>query len=82
MNQLQRVLTALQCKEPDYIPTFEFDINRGVMKYLTGSDDILDAADLLDLDGIVVRPTYQKEFISELITEENSLQFSKNEAGR
>ncbi len=67
MNQLQRVLTALQCKEPDYVPTFEFDINKGVMKHLTGSEDILDAADILDLDGIVVRPTYQKEFISEKV---------------
>ena len=65
MNQKERVIRTLERKEPDSVPTLEWDINGKVIKSITGSEDILDLIAHLDIDGVVVRPTYKKEFIDQ-----------------
>lgn len=61
MTSEERVIRALQRREPDRVPTFEWDINRRVGRALTGSDDPLEIVERLDLDGIAVRPDYEKK---------------------
>jgi uroporphyrinogen decarboxylase len=63
MTGRERVLCALRREEPDCVPTFEWIIDRGVCRALCGSEDLLDAADALDLDGVVVRCDYEKRRI-------------------
>jgi uroporphyrinogen decarboxylase len=60
MTGKERVLCALERKEPDCVPTFEWIIDRGVCRALCGSEDPLDAAESLDLDAVVVRCDYEK----------------------
>ncbi len=65
MTPKERVVQALELKEPDLVPVFEWDINKRVVKAITGNEDILQLIDQLDIDGIVVRPDYRKSFIEE-----------------
>lgn len=67
MNQKERVIRALERKEPDYVPTLEWDINPAIVKAITGSEDVLDIIETLDIDGIVIRPNYAKEDIDDEI---------------
>jgi uroporphyrinogen decarboxylase len=61
VNGKQRILQALKRSTPDAVPTFEWFIDGGVGKVLTGSDDPLDIVERLGLDGINVRADYQKK---------------------
>ncbi|HEY3322105.1 MAG TPA: uroporphyrinogen decarboxylase family protein [Planctomycetota bacterium] len=63
MTGKERLLTALRRETPDCVPTFEWFIDSGVTKALTGTDDPLLVADALDLDGVNVRADYRKNFI-------------------
>jgi uroporphyrinogen decarboxylase len=63
MTGRQRVLEALQRKEPDSVPTFEWAIDRKVCRDIAGSEDPLDLIDHLDVDGVVARPDYTKEYV-------------------
>jgi uroporphyrinogen decarboxylase len=45
------------------VPTFEWFIDEGVGKALTGSSDAIEIVDALDLDGINVRPNYSRKLI-------------------
>lgn len=65
MNGTQRILTALQRKRPDTVPTFEWFIDSRVGEALVGSPDILDIVERLDLDGVNLRPTYTKDFLDD-----------------
>lgn len=65
MNQKQRVITALNRKKPDFVPVFEWSIDRAVVEALAGSQDVFDLIDMLNIDGVVVRPDYKREFIGE-----------------
>jgi len=65
VNGRERVLRALTRKEPDVVPVFEWSIDTKVVRSLTGSSDVFDAVEILDLDGIVVRPDYLRTSISE-----------------
>jgi uroporphyrinogen decarboxylase len=58
-------LTALERKEPDFVPVFEWDINREVMQAISGGDDLFSFIGEMDIDGIPLRPTYTKEYIDE-----------------
>lgn len=62
-NGRKNVVAALERKEPEFIPTFEWDINKKIVRDLTGGDDIFEAVCKLDIDGVVVRPDYSKEII-------------------
>lgn len=61
MNSTERIECALRREIPDRVPTFEWFVDPGVGEALTGSRDILDIADALDLDGVNVRPDYSRE---------------------
>ena len=54
---------AIRRGRPDRIPTFEWFIDPGVGEALTGSADAMDIVERLDIDGINIRPDYQKRFI-------------------
>jgi uroporphyrinogen decarboxylase len=59
----ERILTALERREPDVVPTFEWFIDVSVCQALTGSDDPLTVVEQLDLDGCNVRPDYDQELL-------------------
>lgn len=65
MNGKQRILTALQRKQPDCIPTFEWFIDDSVGEALTGRTDPIDIVEQLDLDGINIRCNYQRRWIDD-----------------
>ena len=67
MNSKERIIRALELKEPDQIPTFELTIDKHVIKALAGTEEPFDIIDKLDLDAVVVKPDYKKEFISEKV---------------
>jgi len=60
MTGKERILRALRREEPDCVPTFEWIVDRTVSRALCGSEDPLDAAEELDLDGVAVRCDYEK----------------------
>jgi uroporphyrinogen decarboxylase len=61
----ERVLLALERREPDVVPTFEWFIDASVCQALTGSNDPLSVVEQLDLDGFNVRPDYHRRFLDE-----------------
>lgn len=65
MNGKERILRALGRGTPDAVPTFEWFIDAVVGRALVASDDPIDIADRLDLDGINVRPDYRRQFVDE-----------------
>jgi uroporphyrinogen decarboxylase len=55
MNSYDRVIAALQRREPDRVPTFEWIIDRAVIDAIAGNDcSNEDFIDIMDIDGIVV----------------------------
>lgn len=60
MNSRERILTALHRNTPDQIPTFEWFIDTQVGQALTGHRDPIDIADALGVDGINIRPDYDR----------------------
>ncbi len=60
MNSRERMLAALKRERPDRPPTFEWFIDRSVLQALTGTDDLLDAVDALDIDGVNIRADYAR----------------------
>jgi len=56
---------AIKRGTPDRIPTFEWFIDPGVGKALTGSSDAMDIIERLDIDGINIRPDYEKKFLDD-----------------
>lgn len=64
MNGKERILKALRRETPDRIPTFEWFIDTGVGKALTGSDDVVDIVEKLDVDGINIRLDYEKKSLT------------------
>ncbi|MDX9866978.1 MAG: uroporphyrinogen decarboxylase family protein [Kiritimatiellia bacterium] len=62
MNGTARMCAALRRELPDRIPTFEWFLDAGVGRALTGSGDPLDIVERLDLDGINIRPDYARRF--------------------
>lgn len=63
MNGRDRLLCALRREVPDRVPIFEWFVDATVGEALVGSGDIVDIVDRLDLDGINLRPTYDKQFL-------------------
>lgn len=61
----ERVLTALSRGKPDRIPTFEWFIDTAVSVPLCGSDDPIEVARRLDLDGVNIRPDYERHWKDE-----------------
>lgn len=67
MNSRLRVITALQKKEPDRVPVFEWAIDSKICKDIVGKEDIFSTIEKLDLDAITLRADYKREFIDENI---------------
>jgi len=65
MTATERMCTAIKRGTPDRIPTFEWFIDPGVGKALTGSSDAMDIVERLDIDGINIRPDYTKKFLDD-----------------
>lgn len=61
MTGKERIEAVLRGNVPDVIPTFEWFIDAGVGKALTGSDDSVDIIEALDIDGINIRADYAEE---------------------
>jgi len=64
MNSEERVLNALQRKEIDRIPTFEWSIDKKVIEEICPDCTIDDFIYKMDLDAIVVELDYKKEEIA------------------
>ncbi len=65
MNGKDRILRALRRSVPDTVPVFEWFVDASVARALTGSEDILDVVEHLDLDAVNVRPDYAKRHLDE-----------------
>lgn len=65
MNGKDRILCALRRDVPDTVPVFEWFVDASVARALTGSEDILDVVEHLDLDAVNVRPDYAKRHLDE-----------------
>lgn len=65
MTGNDRILSALRRQKPDRVPVFEWFIDAAVGKALTGSDNLFDIVERLDLDAVNVRPDYHKQLIDE-----------------
>lgn len=66
MNGRERITCALRRDVPDCVPVFEWFVDAAVGEALVGSGDIIDIVDRLDLDGINLRPTYEKRFLDDV----------------
>ncbi|MCP4141833.1 MAG: hypothetical protein GY755_16420 [Chloroflexi bacterium] len=65
MNGRERVLAAIQRKVPDRIPTFEWDIDPGLVSSMTGGGTYDDFVEKFDLDAVMCGPTYTRKPISD-----------------
>ena len=61
MTSRERVLAVIQRKEPDRIPTFEWDIDPGLIDEMTAGGSYEDFIERFDLDAIMCAPDYLKK---------------------
>ena len=72
MNSYERVVTVLNGKIPDRVPTFELMIDPKVIRGIIGTDDYFDLCDELDID-IVMSQTPSKMYREEVLDEKKHL---------
>jgi uroporphyrinogen decarboxylase len=60
MNSRERVIKAFERKIPDRVPHFELLIDSQVINSLVPDGDLYDFVEIMGLDAIVVRPTFEK----------------------
>jgi len=65
MTPKHRLESTLRREPADRIPTFEWFIDPGVGEALTGSRDLLDIVESLDIDGVNIRPDYRRQLIDD-----------------
>ena len=70
MNSEQRVLRALQRKEVDRVPTFEWVIDEKVIESITPGHSYEEFIYKMDIDAIIVELNYEKKKISSGIYED------------
>jgi uroporphyrinogen decarboxylase len=63
MTPKTRLESTLRREPTDRIPTFEWFIDPGVGEALTGSRDLLDIVETLDIDGVNIRPDYRRQIL-------------------
>ncbi len=61
MTSEERVLAALDRREPDQVPHFEWVHSPPVVKQVTGGGTYLDLIELLDIDGIALGAAYRQK---------------------
>jgi uroporphyrinogen decarboxylase len=64
MTGHERIIAALERRQPDAVPTFEWFIDRKVSRALVGTEDVLEAVEALDVDGVNVRADYTRRPLS------------------
>lgn len=65
LNSQERVLAVIRREEPDRIPTFEWDIDPGLISSMTSGGTYEDFIEQYDLDAVMCGPTYKKEPIGD-----------------
>jgi uroporphyrinogen decarboxylase len=65
MTSVERVLTVLQGREPDRVPTFEWLFDRQLIQKLCPNGDLFDFVEQAGLDGVAVYADYQKEWLTQ-----------------
>jgi len=65
MNQKERVICALELKQPDRIPVLEWSVDERIRKKIIKNSTILDIVEYLDLDGLTLKPNFKKKNIKE-----------------
>ena len=66
MNSIERVMCALQRKEPDRVPHFEWMVDRHVREVLCpDAKDALEFYDQMDWDAVIADTVYKKEKVGE-----------------
>ena len=63
MTGKERLLTALNRKEPDHVPTLEWVLATNVIEDMYGTRDPIDFAFKADLDGLAVSLDYKNEVL-------------------
>jgi uroporphyrinogen decarboxylase len=66
MTGHERIIAALERRQPDRVPTFEWFIDKKVTRALVGTESTLDAVEALDIDGVNVRADYARTFTSDV----------------
>ncbi len=64
MNSEERVINAIQRKQVDRVPTFEWSIDKKVINAICPGKSIEEFIYEMNIDGIVVELDYKKEEIS------------------
>lgn len=68
MNSRERVITALELKQPDRVPFVELLIDEKVRDAIEGKNiSLIDFIEKWDIDGIFVQPNYKNNYISDNI---------------
>lgn len=65
MTSRERVLAVLRLEEPDRVPTFEWDIDPGLVVQMTGGGSYEDFVEQFDLDAVMCGPDYAKKSIGD-----------------
>ena len=63
--RVERVFQALQKKQPDRIPTLEWEIDEQLINQVAPGGDMYDFVDWADLDGITIFADSQKKYLDE-----------------
>ena len=62
LSGLERILTTIRHQEPDRVPTFDLDIDRGVMHKIKPDISYEDFVEYMDLDGLVLFETREDKY--------------------
>jgi hypothetical protein len=62
---LERVLKALHREQPDHVPSFEWEIDEGLIESLLPGGSLLDFIEWTDLDGVSIFEDTEKTYIDE-----------------
>jgi uroporphyrinogen decarboxylase len=62
---LERVLKALNREQPDHVPSFEWEIDEGLIESLLPGGSLLDFIEWTDLDGVSIFEDTEKTYIDE-----------------
>jgi len=65
MKPVERVLAVLKHQMPDRVPHFEWVLDDSVVRRVSGGKKFPDMVEQLDIDAVVVSPTYRKENIGD-----------------
>jgi uroporphyrinogen decarboxylase len=65
MTSIERLITTLERKTPDRVPTFELVIDSQVINSIIPGADVYDFVEKMELDAVCIRPDMKRELIGE-----------------